>query len=190
MLRLHGTKTDGSDRRVPVVAFSIPLLEHALTHCEGEDGLLFRPWGNVRRDIAAACERAGIPTCTPNDLRRTFAIWWRHHGVATHDIAALLGHRDSRMVERVYGRTDAQSLGRALERRLRLGAAPSPAQVCDVTQVEGEKPCSAFVANASESGRNQTRQRESDVAFSPRNLVSEDGIEPPTRGFSILCSTD
>ena len=28
------------------------------------------------------------------------------------------------------------------------------------------------------------------ISVSARNLVSEDGIEPPTRGFSILCSTD
>jgi len=40
ILRLRGTKTDGSDRRVPVVAFSVPLLEHALTYAEGENGLL------------------------------------------------------------------------------------------------------------------------------------------------------
>jgi hypothetical protein len=53
VLRLRGTKTDGSDRLVPVVAFSVPLLEHALTYAEGQDGLLFRPWGNVRRDLAA-----------------------------------------------------------------------------------------------------------------------------------------
>ncbi len=178
VLRLRGTKTDGSDRRVPVVAFSVPLLEHALTHGEGEGGLLFRAWGNVRRDIAAACARAGIPSCTPNDLRRTFATWWRHHGVATHDIAALLGHRHSRMVERVYGRTDAKSLGRALERRVGFGESPSPTP---------ESRCSAFVANASES---ETLQRTPEVPFPPIKVVSEDGIEPPTRGFSVLCSTD
>jgi hypothetical protein len=115
-----------------VVAFSAPLLGHALTYAEGENGLLFRPWGNVRRDLAAACARAGIPPVTPNDLRRTYATWWRHHGVATHDIAALLGHRDSRMVERVYGRTDAQSLGRSLQRRMGLSQGPSPAREVSV----------------------------------------------------------
>ncbi|MEY4544188.1 MAG: hypothetical protein RL685_383 [Pseudomonadota bacterium] len=75
ILRLRGTKTDGSDRRVPVIAFSVPLLEHALTYAEGTDGSLFRPWGNVRRDLAVACLRAGIPAVTPNDLRRTYATW-------------------------------------------------------------------------------------------------------------------
>ncbi len=181
VLRLRGTKTDGSDRRVPVVAFSVPLLEHALTYGEGEDGLLFRPWGNVRRDLAAACARAGIPSCTPNDLRRTFGTWWRQHGVEPHLIGSLLGHKDSRMVERVYGRMPVQSLGRALERRTGLS---------ESDRLSRSERCSAFVANASESERNQTLQRTPEVPFPPINLVSEDGIEPPTRGFSVLCSTN
>ena len=67
---------------------------------------------------------------TPNDLRRRYASWWRHHGVATADIASLLGHKDSTTVERVYGRMDAHSLGRALQRRLgaseATNASPTP----------------------------------------------------------------
>jgi hypothetical protein len=39
------------------------------------------------------------------------------HEVEPHLIGTLLGHKDSRMVERVYGRMPVQSLGRALERR-------------------------------------------------------------------------
>jgi integrase len=187
ILRLRGTKTDAADRRVPVVGFAIPLLEHALTYCEGSNGLLFRPWPNVRRDLAAACKRAGVPVVTPNDLRRTYATWWRHHGVATADIASLLGHKDSRMVERVYGRMDAHSLGRALQRRLGASEATSPAETAAVTP---ENACSAFVANTGESQRSQTLQREPEPSFFSGFLVSGDGIEPPTRGFSVLCSTD
>lgn len=63
---------------------------------------------NIRWDPAAACKRAGIPV------------------VSTADIASLLGHRDSRMVERVYGRMDVRSLGRALQRRLGASEAVEP----------------------------------------------------------------
>ena len=33
------------------------------------------PWGSVRRDLAVACRKLGVPVVTPNDLRRTFASW-------------------------------------------------------------------------------------------------------------------
>jgi integrase len=68
LVLLRGTKTKTSACFVPVVGFSVPLLEHALEHRQGDGGLLFRPWGNVRRDLAAACARAGLANCTPNDL--------------------------------------------------------------------------------------------------------------------------
>ena len=83
------------------------------------------------------------------------------------------------------------SLGRALQRRLGLSGVPSPMdEASDVGDQGPENRCSAFVANASDSERNRTLLRTPEVAFLPMNLVSEDGIEPPTRGFSILCSTN
>ena len=85
---------------MPVVGFSVPLLEHALETPQGDAPLLFRPWANVRRDIAGACPRAGIPPCTRTDLGRTLApgggsMRW------SPTARSLLGHKDSRMVERV-----------------------------------------------------------------------------------------
>lgn len=105
---LRGTKTEGALRTVPVLPTTAPLLRIALEH--GGDGLLFTPWGNVRRDLHEACERAGIPPCSPNDLRRTTATWLRNAGVAPQLIAVVLGHRDGRMVERVYGRMSPEAL--------------------------------------------------------------------------------
>lgn len=69
---------------------------------------------NVNSPGEAPCARAGIPPCTPNDLRRTFGTWWREHEVEPHLIGSLLGHKGSRMVERVYRRMAVQSLGRRL----------------------------------------------------------------------------
>ncbi len=116
--RLHGTKTDASDRRIPVPSVFTPLLDRALLH-----GPPFAPWGNSRRDIIAACDRAGIEPCTWNDLRRTCAsllIW--HLGVAPHVVARLLGHTTTAMVDKVYGKTTAESLGDLMERQ--MGAVP------------------------------------------------------------------
>jgi hypothetical protein len=50
---------------LPMVGWGVPLLEHAVRYGEGEGGLLFRPWTNVRRDLAEACARAGIARVSP-----------------------------------------------------------------------------------------------------------------------------
>jgi integrase len=167
---LRGTKTELAARTVPIVGAGHDLLAHVLRHAEGADGLLFRPWGNSPRDLTQACERAGIPAVSPNDLRRTFGTWLRLQGVAPHFIGVAMGHADSRMVERVYGRMPEENLRAVL--------------------VDHVEPCSAYVATTVAKGRRERRMRTSKSQESSRFLVSRDGIEPPTRGFSILCSTD
>jgi len=174
---LRGTKTEGSRRAVPIVGWARPLLEHAVRYAEGQGGRLFRPWGNVRRDLHEACERAGITPVSPNDLRRTCATWLRQGGVEPHLIAAMLGHTDSRMVERVYGRLPVESLGRAL--RERLG---EPERL--------PEDCSVFATDAGDSEGSVGPGGQPREPFFAGFSVPRDGIEPPTRGFSILCSTN
>jgi integrase len=113
---LRGSKTDGAWRTVPILPTTAPLLRVAMEH--GGEGLLFEPWGNVRRDLHAACARLRIEPVSPNDLRRTTAQWLRSAGVEPHLIAAVLGHADGRMVERVYGRITPEALGEALRARV------------------------------------------------------------------------
>ncbi|HKP64478.1 MAG TPA: tyrosine-type recombinase/integrase [Polyangiales bacterium] len=139
LVRLRGTKTASAERAVPVAGFSIELLEFAERHAAGVGGHLFRPWGNRHRDIKAARAAAEIASgglllaensldratqlkhvaISPNDLRRTYATWLREDGIEPHLLAPALGHRDSRMVERVYGRLVPEALGKILRRRLR-----------------------------------------------------------------------
>jgi len=163
-VRLRGTKTEQAERIVPMVGWAQPLIAHALDYCGGKDGLMFKPWDNVRHDLEAACERAGIAKVTPNDLRRTCATWLRQNGVEPHLIGCMLGHRDSRMVERVYGRMPVESLRDSLERRL--------------------NECSKYAADANDLERNKRRTRPSEPSFFSGNVVPRVGIEPTTRGFS------
>jgi integrase len=58
--------------------------------------------------------RFDFGSVSPNDLRRTYATWRRQHGTAPHLIGVAVGHTDSRMAERVYGRVPVESLGRLL----------------------------------------------------------------------------
>ena len=102
---LRGTKRASRHREVPIASdFQRKLLRFAVTHANGERDAMFRPWSNVGRDLAAACGRAGIARCSPNDLRRTFASWMVQAEVAPLTVAYMMGHRDASMVERVYGR--------------------------------------------------------------------------------------
>ncbi len=196
---LRGTKTEAAPREIPLVGAAIDLMEYALRHAEGDNGTLFRPWSNIRRDLHEACqrvtrtqiekaikklareptaeertqleERYAFPPISPNDLRRTCATWLRQHRTEPHLIGSFLGHKDSRMAERVYGRIPVESLGAALSARV------------------GDD-CSTFVVNTRKTGRKGRRMRRADLAHSPANPVPRDGIEPPTRGFSVPCSTD
>jgi integrase len=106
------TKTKKSGRRekhVPITPLTRPLLEQVIAATD-RAGVLFAKWGNVNRDLKAACVALGLPRVTPNDLRRTHANWLRDAGVDTASIADVLGHVDSRMVERVYGKLRPEQL--------------------------------------------------------------------------------
>ena len=56
-----------------------------------------------------------IPSLTPHELRHTRATLWSAQGVPQHLIADLLGHCDTRMLERVYNHTTTDTLRQALE---------------------------------------------------------------------------
>jgi len=172
-VRLRGTKTASAAATVPIVGWMRPLLEMVLEVVGGKAGRLFRPWTNVGRELPAACAAIGIEPLTPNDLRRTTATWLRAQGVEPSALAAMLRHTDSRMIERVYGRIAPDALGNVL--RDRLG--------------EPRRRCSAGVAGAG----GQRGKRGNGGGAEPRDIaqlsVPRDGIEPPTRGFSIRPSS-
>ena len=105
---LRGTKRETRYRKIPIVSFARPWLLMAVEYVP------FDRWGNIRRDLHHACDSIGIERCSPTDLRRTLATLLRAHGAPPHLLANLLGHADSRMVERVYGRLSPEQLGTLL----------------------------------------------------------------------------
>ncbi|MDH5673703.1 MAG: site-specific integrase [Myxococcales bacterium] len=177
-----GTKTEGAHRVLPPNAELMKLLcERADARDPGEP--LFEPWTNVRRDLAAACERAGIDRVTPNDLRRSFASWQAEQGVPELVTAALMGHSSSKMVRKVYARIGDQAKRDALAK---LPSLAGPAVTEIVTDRSG---------NSGRSGRRGPRTRRhvrarkqkspQNEASSGDDVVPRDRIELPTRGFSI-----
>jgi integrase len=86
-----------------------------------------RPW--TRHALACAFarirRRTGFgPECTAYAFRHAFAVSALRRGVSATDLAAQLGHKDTRMIERVYGHLDQQH--EAMRRALRPTAEPSP----------------------------------------------------------------
>ena len=98
------------------------LLAYVLEHARGTGDALFQPWANVRRDVADACTAAKIERCSPNDLRRTFASWQVEAGVPLFPIAQAMGHKDTRMLERVYGRQTPEQLAALMARAMGFDA--------------------------------------------------------------------
>jgi integrase len=118
VLTLPGTKTRRAYRKIPLRehVHLADLLGNVIKELPADQMKLFPEWTNIRRDLHDACRRAGIEHVSPNDLRRTFATWCWHGAMDTSRIALLLGHRDSRMVERVYGVLDSATLGNDISR--------------------------------------------------------------------------
>jgi len=106
---------------VAVLSIFRPLLERALA---GADlvGPAFGRWpkarGNALRDLANACERAGIAPATWNDFRRTHGRWLRQAGVSPELIAEQLRHASPAMARLVYAQIEAEEVGEQIERLL------------------------------------------------------------------------
>lgn len=127
-VRVRGTKTACSAATVPIVSVAEPFVRWALERAPGgEVGRLFAPWGNRLRDLARACERAGVPTVTPNDLRRSLPSWCRQAGAPLDLVADVLRHTDATMARRVYGVPDPVATGAAIDRHFEAsGGVPKP----------------------------------------------------------------
>jgi integrase len=62
-----------------------------------------KPVASVKRAIAAAARRAGVP-CSPHVFRHTAGVWMAQADVPMQKIAQFLGHTPSRVTEAVYAR--------------------------------------------------------------------------------------
>ncbi len=195
----RGTKRKTRFRTVPIVSpGQRSLLGYALEHAGGTGGALFAPWRNARRDLAEACRRAGIERCSPNDLRRTFASWQVEAGVPLFPIAQAMGHKDTRMLERVYGRQTPDQLALLMARAMGLGpdltrsvcstVATAPTESADpVDGMDGAPPEAAARTDSRKSLAPQALQPGGPV-YERAGVVPGAGIEPATRGFSVPAS--
>lgn len=127
LIRIRGTKTKRAARVVPVFGHVADLAARARLAAH-PTGPAYPSWGNVRRDMAAACRRAGVPVLGPNGCRRSAATWLVEQGAPTGIVSFFLGHTTSRLVEQVYGRLDGEKLAKGFESvgiKIATGSGPS-----------------------------------------------------------------
>lgn len=169
LIRILTTKTSGQPfwRDVPILDQLKPWLQRF----EGA-GPVVEPWGNVRRDLHAACARIGIEPCSPNDLRRTFASYMLQAGVPVIVVSRMMGHKSTRMVELVYGQLGLNSFEGA--------GARCAAYVTESLSNLG-KP--GDLGTEPEKKKPAQTAPESDLSGFKR--VPGDRVELPTRGFSV-----
>ena len=74
-----------------------------------------QPVKSIKRGFREAVKRAGLGAdVTPHVLRHTAASWMAEAGVPMSEIAAVLGHRDSRTTERIYAKMSPEYLQKAV----------------------------------------------------------------------------
>jgi integrase len=198
-IRLRGTKTEARDRTIPL---DRGLAAQLTTTPEAHRvGLVLGGWSNVRRDLAAACARAGIARVSPHSFRHTFASWLVQRGVDLFVVAKLMGHGSTAMVQRHYGHLSPKNYSDAIALLPSFpGITEKPSPV-ETQQPEPPDWCAGDVPERVETGgargvsalpvrRPPTSRNKSASVEDPRELlVPRDGVEPPTRGFSVRCST-
>lgn len=111
-IRIPGTKNATRDRTIDLD----PQLAAALAKVPPHRrvGRVLRLWANACTDLRAACKRAGIERVTPHTFRHTFGSWLVQAGVPTFTVGQLMGHRDSKMVERYYGKLAPKNRSEAI----------------------------------------------------------------------------
>ena len=72
-----------------------------------------RKVGDVKKGIAGAAARAGVPGVSPHVLRHTAAVWMAERGRPMSEIAQYLGHSNEQITFRVYARYSPEYLAGA-----------------------------------------------------------------------------
>lgn len=115
-VRLRGTKTEKSDREIPVVSVMVPYLEDAEPHMPFD-------FSSMSQQLKRICRRHGFQPITANDLRRTCATRLIEGGADPYSVTRITGHTNTKMLKEVYDRSRVDAAGEAIESQLAARAA-------------------------------------------------------------------
>jgi integrase len=113
---IPGTKAATRTRWVPLTRGARAAVDERMKH---DGAKLFSPvWtsSNFKRSASRWCASTGVALFTSKDLRRTFASRCCQMSIPEMHVAQMLGHTDSKLVRRVYGRLSPDTFRNAIER--------------------------------------------------------------------------
>ncbi|MFL3659595.1 MAG: site-specific integrase, partial [Opitutales bacterium] len=99
MLRIHGTKTEASNRTIPMANQLVKLLRSKFKSVQSvakKDTLETNvfPVTDLNKRLKPACDALSIEYFTNHDIRDYFATTCLEAGIPVHTVATWLGHRD------------------------------------------------------------------------------------------------
>ncbi len=144
--------------------------DYGLVFCQ-QNGRPLDARNLVQRDFWGSLRRAGLRRIRFHDLRHTFAALLIAEGAHAKAIQEAMGHSSIAVTMNTYGHL----MPRLLE------------------EVADRLETSLFPGSAAADGRQAVDEDSEDVhnvgLQALKNMVPGDGLEPPTRGFSVPCST-
>ena len=143
------------------------------------NGLPLNP-SNVRRDIWVPLKkRASVPAFDLYSLRHTFASLGRTAGESAFNVARMMGHARSTLVDTVYAHTMQSGMASVAENvtARALGMRPQ------LRVIEGGNP--RDVRNPLDEAAPQELKRRKCLI----EMVGRVGIEPTTKRLRVSCST-
>jgi integrase len=120
-VNVPGTKAASRDRWVPLTQKARAAVDERL---RAPGKMLFEPvWtsSNFKRSTKRWEKLTGVPAFVAKDLRRTFASRCCQLSIPEMHVAQLLGHVDSKLVRKVYGRLSVDTFEQAISK---LNAVP------------------------------------------------------------------
>ncbi len=124
-VQVPGTKTEGSDREVPLTPDAKAIVARLLPGDPHKP--LFPVWKYPHTYLDRAAKRAGVGRVSNNDLRRSFATDLLLADETESKVAALLGHKSTKMVQEHYGKLRKQG-GKLLASVLKLKSFAPPTE--------------------------------------------------------------
>jgi hypothetical protein len=152
-----------------------------------------RPIKSFRRAWLTACTAAGLSGRIPHDFRRTAVRNLERAGVPRSTAMKMVGHKTESIYRR-YAIVDEAMLKEGAVKLQTLhdaqqGPASNVVSLVDVTKSRRLGSSTGRVMGRTR-GKNGRGARGKSSMYEGKNMVGRDGIEPPTPGFSVLCSTN
>jgi integrase len=141
---LHGTKSDDSDRLIPMSAALCEfLLRIKKESAEPSQGKIFKI-DSAKKCLATACNKLAFPKFTHHDFRHFFATTCIESGVDIPTISRWLGHGDGgALAMRVYGHLQVEHSQAMIKRVSFDQAANSVSQTKPAELEAGKSPAPA-----------------------------------------------